>query len=80
MLIWILSACSSSPEKTAYAEMQAALDWSRNINGPRAGSILEKQAIRNALRVHGGNREQAAKSLGIGERTLYRKLKEYGIK
>ncbi len=41
---------------------------------------IEKQAIRNALRVHAGNREQAAKSLGIGERTLYRKLKEYGVK
>ncbi|MEM1445930.1 MAG: sigma-54 dependent transcriptional regulator [Planctomycetota bacterium] len=41
---------------------------------------LEKQAIRNALRVAGGNREQAAKMLGIGERTLYRKLNEYGLK
>lgn len=41
---------------------------------------LEKQAIRNALRVTQGNREQAAKMLGIGERTLYRKLKEYGLK
>jgi two-component system response regulator HydG len=41
---------------------------------------LEKQAIRNTLRVTGGNREQAAKMLGIGERTLYRKLKEYGLK
>ncbi len=41
---------------------------------------LEKQAIRNALRIHQGNREQAAKMLGIGERTLYRKLKEYGLK
>ena len=27
-----------------------------------------------------GNREQAAQMLGIGERTLYRKLKEYGLK
>jgi two-component system response regulator HydG len=41
---------------------------------------IEKQAIRNALRLTGGNREQAAKMLGIGERTLYRKLKEYGLK
>ncbi len=41
---------------------------------------LEKQAIRNALKLTSGNREQAAKMLGIGERTLYRKLKEYGLK
>ena len=41
---------------------------------------LEKHAIRDALRVTAGNREQAAKMLGIGERTLYRKLKDYGLK
>ena len=27
----------------------------------------------------GGNRQQAAEILGIGERTLYRKIKEYGL-
>jgi DNA-binding NtrC family response regulator len=41
---------------------------------------IEKQAIRNALRISAGNRELAARMLGIGERTLYRKLKEYGLK
>ncbi len=41
---------------------------------------IEKKAIRDALRVTAGNREQAALMLGIGERTLYRKLKEYGLK
>ncbi|XAL99156.1 sigma-54 dependent transcriptional regulator [Phycisphaeraceae bacterium D3-23] len=41
---------------------------------------LEKNAIREALRITSGNREQAAKMLGIGERTLYRKLNEYGLK
>jgi len=41
---------------------------------------IEKQAIRNTLKMTAGNREQAAKMLGIGERTLYRKLKEYGLK
>jgi DNA-binding NtrC family response regulator len=41
---------------------------------------IEKEAIRNALRITAGNREAAAKMLGIGERTLYRKLKEYGLK
>jgi len=41
---------------------------------------IEKQAIRNALKINAGNREATAKMLGIGERTLYRKLKEYGLK
>jgi two-component system response regulator HydG len=40
---------------------------------------LEKEAIRGTLKMTGGNREQAAKILGIGERTLYRKIKEYGL-
>jgi two-component system response regulator HydG len=31
------------------------------------------------LRLTAGNREEAAKMLGIGERTLYRKIKEYGL-
>jgi len=40
----------------------------------------EKELIRNTLKMVGGNREQAASILGIGERTLYRKIKEYGLK
>ena len=41
---------------------------------------LEKEAIRQTLAMTGGNREHAAHLLGIGERTLYRKLKEYGLR
>ena len=40
---------------------------------------LEKQAIVDTLAKTGNNREQAAKILGIGERTLYRKIKEYNL-
>jgi len=40
---------------------------------------LEKKAIEETLASVNGNREQAAKILGIGERTLYRKLKDYGL-
>jgi two-component system response regulator HydG len=39
----------------------------------------EKELIRNTLKLVNGNREQAAKILGIGERTLYRKIKEYDL-
>jgi two-component system response regulator HydG len=41
---------------------------------------LEKKAIEETLSSVQGNREQAARILGIGERTLYRKIKEYGLK
>ena len=40
---------------------------------------LERAAIMAALREEGGNRRRAAEVLGIGERTLYRKIKEYGL-
>ena len=40
---------------------------------------LEKQAIVAALKRNHDNRKLAAKELGISERTLYRKIKEYGI-
>jgi DNA-binding NtrC family response regulator len=39
----------------------------------------EKELIRNTLDMVEGNREQAARILGIGERTLYRKIKEYDL-
>ena len=40
---------------------------------------IERLFIAETLRVTGGNREVAASKLGIGERTLYRKIKEYGL-
>jgi sigma-54 specific flagellar transcriptional regulator A len=40
---------------------------------------MEQDLIREALRRFDGNRKQTANFLGIGERTLYRKLRKYGI-
>ncbi len=39
----------------------------------------EKEFIQKALKKHKGRRKQAAKELGISERTLYRKMNEYGL-
>jgi two-component system, NtrC family, response regulator HydG len=40
---------------------------------------IEGLYIAETLKATGGNREEAANLLGIGERTLYRKIKEYGL-
>ena len=50
---------------------------------PPAGVSLaqaEESLIESTLASVGGNREEAAKVLGIGERTLYRKIDRYGLK
>jgi two-component system response regulator HydG len=60
------------PEEVASAQL-----------GQLAGISIEeaeRELIRNTLKMVGGNRERAAGILGIGERTLYRKIKEYGLR
>ncbi len=63
---------------------QASANSGVTVNSPNSGEIktmkeLEKDAIINALNKTKWNKKAAAKLLAIGERTLYRKLKEYGI-
>ncbi len=52
-----------------------------SASGPEVRPLadLEKEAILHALEVVGGNRRRAAELLGIGERTLYDRLKKYGV-
>lgn len=45
----------------------------------RSLESIERQCIAETLRLTNGNREEAARMLGIGERTLYRKIKEYQL-
>jgi two-component system response regulator HydG len=57
---------------------------SRNTKGTTEDGIvsiaeMEKQAILGTIRQLKGDKLLAAKLLGIGKTTLYRKLKEYGI-
>ncbi len=40
---------------------------------------MEKDMINKALKKHSGKRKEAAEDLGISERTLYRKIKQYDI-
>ncbi len=49
------------------------------LPSPRTLEEIEREAILAALVKTDGNKTQAAKILGIGLRTLHRKVKEYGI-
>jgi DNA-binding NtrC family response regulator len=49
------------------------------VERPLTMDEIERRAILAALERSGGNRTQAAEALGIGLRTLQRKLKEYGV-
>jgi two-component system, NtrC family, response regulator HydG len=53
------------------------------LGGPSLAGLsmadVERLHILNTLKMTGGNRERAASVLKIGARTLYRKLKDYGI-
>ena len=42
-------------------------------------SDLSRQMLEKALERNGGNRKKAAQELGISDRTLYRRLKQYGL-
>ena len=48
-------------------------DTSLNLND------LSRQMIERALERNNGNRKKAAEELGISDRTLYRKIKKYGL-
>lgn len=58
---------SDIPESAEYVEEPMSLDE------------VEKEMIRKALERHNGKRKNAAQDLNISERTLYRKIKEYGL-
>ena len=49
------------------------------LPSPRTLEEIEREAILGALLKTDGNKTQAAKMLGIGLRTLHRKVKEYGL-
>lgn len=46
---------------------------------PLALEKNEIEMIRKALERHRSKRKDAARELGISERTLYRKIKQYGL-
>lgn len=54
-------------------------DTTELVDDSLALEDMEKEMIRKSLKRHGGRRKEAATELGISERTLYRKIKQYDI-
>ncbi len=67
------------PPEIAQRRQLAAGEQTAAALGAVSLNELEKKAIQETLAKTDGNREKAAKILGIGERTLYRKIKEYNL-
>jgi DNA-binding NtrC family response regulator len=59
-------------EAEEYVEPSPEVE-NRNVND------WSRQALEKALNRNGGNRKKAAQELGISDRTLYRRLKQYGL-
>ena len=59
--------------------MIGALPSRPNETQPPTLEALERQHIERVLSLTQGHRGNAAKILGISERNLYRKLREYGF-
>ena len=72
------------PELEGLTDSTATANESTPAEGPshlvgKSLDEIERWAIEQTLKLTGGNREETAKTLGIGARTLYRKLKEYEL-
>ena len=69
-------------EFTEFVPAEEPSHWGAASTGSMNSLSLEqheKEMIIKALEAHKGKRKDAAKALGISERTLYRKINEYGI-
>jgi DNA-binding NtrC family response regulator len=76
----ISSISNSSNTPSELEEVNAKEPLALPENKPlRSLDEVEKESIREALEHHNGNKRQTARALGITERTLYRKIKQYGL-
>ena len=70
---------SNIPVAKAVTEIPEVQDTEVFVEENLSLDEVEKEMIRKALERHHGKRKNAAKDLKISERTLYRKIKEYGL-
>jgi transcriptional regulator with PAS, ATPase and Fis domain len=67
------------PVKPAAREDDDIQDTEEYVEESLSIDDVERDLIRKALEKHHGRRKSAAQDLNISERTLYRKIKEYGL-
>ena len=70
---WAAASAETSEGEAGFAE-------STEVEESLSLLDSERELIQRALNKHGHRRKQAAAELGISERTLYRKIKEFGLK
>lgn len=73
------SIISSTPQQPFIIQDSNKIDHHEEVEETLSIADKEKELIEKALKKHKGKRKDAALDLGISERTLYRKLKEYNI-
>ncbi|MFV0265746.1 MAG: helix-turn-helix domain-containing protein, partial [Draconibacterium sp.] len=71
---------ASSPIHISHVEKEHIQDTEEFVEESLSLADKEIELIQKALEKHRGKRKYAAQELGISERTLYRKIKEYDIK
>lgn len=64
---------------TASSEMNPPIDNSHSALIGQSLEEIERWAYENTLNLTGGNREETARILGVSERTLYRKINQFGF-
>ncbi len=76
----ILPAPSTTPENYNYSKpTEDDFEAHEEVEESLSLEDREKELIQKALAKHKGKRKHAASELGISERTLYRKIKEYNL-
>jgi transcriptional regulator with PAS, ATPase and Fis domain len=64
---------------SGHDQQNSSHNHQQNGNGALTMDEMERRMIATALDRHKGNRRNAARELNISERTLYRKIKDYGL-
>ena len=72
---------TQQPHFSPYQDVEAEeIRENDSANGESLNlSDIGRQVVEKALERNGGNRKKAAQELGISDRTLYRRLKQYGL-